>query len=304
MDVPGPPRRRRDPSAASRVQAPARPCAASVSHALSSGVPLGPNDRLERSQWDFFWIPDDAQVLDRPEVAAVRCDRRIAHLNLVTRTRAEPARLPALVRDTWAFIGHDEARWMVPDTIETAPLEAALRGADWAPVFRYEARAIRPSEHTRRAHPRFDVRRVVSHDMLRDCVAVTGRAFGREPPPYDDAQLTSELAQCRDPGGRVHRFVVYDGDRPVSSGGFNWYPDLRFAFLWAGGTVPEARGSGAYTALVAARVAGAGAMGASFVGLYAKDDTSAPIVARQGFARVGEMSYWAPAAAAAEARGS
>ena len=262
---------------------------------------MGPNDRLERSQWDFFWVPEDAEVLDRPEVAAVRCDRPIAHLNLVTRTRAEPSRLPKLVRETWDFIGHDEARWLVPDTFDGAPLEDELRGAGWAPVFHYEARAIRPSEHSRHPDQRFEVRRVQTPETLRDCIDVASRAFGREPPPYDDGQLAAELAQCLDPSGRVHRFVVYEGDAPVCSGGFNWYPDLRFAFLWAGGTVPAAQGRGAYTALVAARVGSARDMGAEWVGLYAKDDTSAPIVARQGFERVGEMSYWAPAAVA-EAR--
>lgn len=267
-----------------------------------SDVTPSPNERLERSQWDFFWIPEDAEVLDRPEIAAVRCDRTIPHLNVVTRTRAEASRLPQLVREACGFFGHDEARWLVPDTFDRAPLEAELRRADWEPLFRYEARAIRPSEYARRPEPNFSVRRVQTQGTLGDCIRVMGQAFGREPAAHDDAQLAAELAQCIDPAGRVHRFVVYDDDEPVSSGGFNWYPDLRLAFLWAGGTVPAARGSGAYTALVASRVRSARDMGAEWVGLYARHDTSAPIVARQGFARVGEMSYWARAATALAAR--
>ena len=31
-----------------------------------------------------------------------------------------------------------------------------------------------------------------------------------------------------------------------------------------------------------------------WVGLYAKVETSAPIVAKQGFERFGEMTFWAP----------
>jgi len=259
-------------------------------------VDLGPNERLERSQWDFFWIPADAEVRDEAELAAVRCPRTDPHLNMVTRTRAEPGRLGELVRDAWSWLGHDSVRWLVPDTFDRRPLEEALRAAGWAPRGRYEARAIRPEGHAREPHPSFDVRRVESLDVMRDCIGVTSAAFGHEL-TRSAAQLAEELVQCRDPHGRVHRFVVYRDGRPACSGGFNWYPDLRFAFLWAGGTVPEARGAGAYTALVDARIRGARALGAEWVGLYAKDDTSAPIVARQGFERAGEMSYWAPGAA-------
>jgi hypothetical protein len=255
---------------------------------------VGPNERLERSQWDFFWAPRDVEILDRPDVAALRCARPIPHLNVVTRTRVEPARLGALVEEMRGWLPHDQARWLVPDTFDRRPLEHALEAAGWAPVGRYEARAIRPSDYGRAAPAGFDVRRVESLDALRDCVRVMGEAFGRDLSGSED-ELAADLRQCADRDGRIHRFVVYRGDRPVASGGFNWYPELRFAFLWAGGTVPDARGAGAYSALVAERIRRAAAIGAEWAGLYAKDDTSAPIVARQGFIHTGEMSYWSPA---------
>jgi hypothetical protein len=256
---------------------------------------VGPNERLERSQWDFFWAPADAETIDRPEVAALRCPRKIAHLNAVTRTRAVPARVDALVEEMQAWLPHDIARWMVPDTFDAQPLERALEASEWRPVGRYEARAMRPSDYARRTAHGFDVRRVDSLETLRDGVRVMSQAFGRDM-PFTEDELAADLRQCADPGGRIHRFVVYRGDRPIASGGLNWYPELRFAFLWAGGTVPDARGAGAYTALVAERIRHAAAMGAEWAGLYAKDDTSAPIVARQGLACFGEMSYWAPEA--------
>lgn len=256
-------------------------------------VSLGPNERLERSQWDFFWVPQDAEVRDEPEIAAVRCPRPLPHLNMVTRTRAQPDRLPALVPDIVSWLHRQQARWLVPDTFDTRPLEAALGDAGWSPVGHYEARAIRPASYARRAEGPYAIHRVQTLERLRHWVDVTNRAFGREV-TFTDAELAEDLAACADPSGRVHRFVLYREGEPVCSGGFNWYPDLRFVFLWAGGTVPEARGAGAYTALVARRIHRAGELGAEWVGVYAKDDTSAPIVARQGFERVGRMSYWAP----------
>lgn len=252
---------------------------------------IGPNERLERSQWDFFWVPEDVDVLDRPEVAAVRSEHPNPHLNMVTRTRMESPRLGALVREMGAWFGRREARWLVPDTVDRRPLEAALSADGWAPAGRYEARAIRPEGYVKAPPRDVEVRRVESAEVLRDCVAVTGAAFGRDMTLGPRLEV-SELAQCQSPAGRVHRYVVYRDGRPICSGGFNWYPDLRFAFLWAGGTAADARGGGAYTALVHARVQAAAALGAEWVGLYAKDDTSAPIVARQGFEPFGEMTYW------------
>lgn len=254
---------------------------------------LGPNERLERSQWDFFWVPADVEVLDRPDVAAVRCRRPLPHLNMVTRARVEPERAPGLVEEITAWLGAHRSRWLCPDTFDRGPLEGALTAARWAPVSFHEARVIHPARYARRppAGPR--VARVETLEALRDCVEVTDRAFGRAVTRVD-AELEAELRGCAPRDGRTHRYVVYANGAPVASGGFNWFPDLRLAFLWAGGTVPEARGRGAYTALVAARVEAAKRLGAEWVGLYAKDDTSAPIVAAQGFERVGEMRFWAP----------
>lgn len=252
---------------------------------------MTPAERLERSQWDFFWLPQDAVAIDRPELAAIRCPRPIPQLNVVTRTRCAPERLGALVGEVRTFHRHGVSRWLVPDTFDTAALERALGDAGYAPVQHHEARAVRPRDFRPRASTGVRVRRVQDMRALRDCLEVKERAFD-QPDRYSEAQLRRELASCADPAGRVHRFVAYRGEEPVASGGFNWYPDLRLAFLWAGGTVPEARGAGAYSALVAARIDRARALGVEWVGLYAISRTSAPIVARQGFGRCGEMTYW------------
>ena len=70
------------------------------------------------------------------------------------------------------------------------------------------------------------------------------------------------------------------------------FPDLHFSFLFAGGTLEQARGKGSYTALVAARIAYAASIGIEHVGVFAREDTSAPIVTKQGFGLCGEMQDW------------
>ena len=78
----------------------------------------------------------------------------------------------------------------------------------------------------------------------------------------------------------------------MSQAGLSIFQDLSFALLFAGGTITSARGQGAYTALVAARIAYARSIGIKHVGLFAREDTSAPIVDRQGFINYGEMQQW------------
>ena len=56
------------------------------------------------------------------------------------------------------------------------------------------------------------------------------------------------------------------------------------------------RGRGAYTALLATRMEYARRAGIGVVGLYARETTSAPIVAAQGFERFGEARQWDRAA--------
>jgi len=128
---------------------------------------------------------------------------------------------------------------------------------------------------------------------LRDCTGVIGRAFpgGRA---FTQMELEHDLRNCTGPNARVQRFVAYDdkSGRPLSSGGMTLYPALGFGLLWAGGTIPEARGRGAYAAILGARIKRARELGFDYVGLYAMVNTSAPIVLRHGFRAYGSMTYW------------
>jgi GNAT superfamily N-acetyltransferase len=75
------------------------------------------------------------------------------------------------------------------------------------------------------------------------------------------------------------------------------YFDRDGEVLWLGGaaTVPEHRGRGIYSALVARRVADARARGYRAAIIHAMKDTSAPICAKQGFRTVCDIDvYMAP----------
>ena len=43
---------------------------------------------IERTQWDFFWVPDDVAIVDRPEILYTHSAQHLKLFNQVTRTRA------------------------------------------------------------------------------------------------------------------------------------------------------------------------------------------------------------------------
>ncbi|MBK8482198.1 MAG: hypothetical protein IPL40_13695 [Proteobacteria bacterium] len=260
---------------------------------------LTPDTLLERSQWDFFWAPSDALVVDRPELLYIRSPRDLPHLNTVARLRAKLDRVPALLEEVMKAHAGRRSRCLVSSRQARPGLEAQLRRAGYQPGHEHGACSIAPERYTPRPLDEgLVVERVGSIQQLRDSAEVSRRAFGAaerdEVGDANDAQLECDLACLTGPMARISRFVAYDSasGQPLSTGGLNVYPALRFGFLWGGGTAPEARGRGAYTAIVARRLALARQLGLRLVGLYARLDGSAPIVAKQGFARHGAMVFW------------
>ena len=93
---------------------------------------------------------------------------------------------------------------------------------------------------------------------------------------------------------RVRQCLAMDAqtEAPLSQAGISLYPELKVAFMFAGGTLESARGRGAYPAFVAAWVAHARSIGIDHIGLLAREDSSSPIVDRQGFEYCGEIQEW------------
>ena len=246
---------------------------------------------LEKSQWDFFWVPEDTTVIDRPELAFLSSSR--PHLNRVYRVRAAPERLPALVDEVvGSHVGG--STFQLADTIDLAPIGRVLEQASYGRPLEHVASMIDVADYQPRASTELHVKQVATLGQLRDTMTVADDAFGKQVPPSDEV-LAEMLRQCTGEAPRTLRFVAYDDESPVSFGAVTLYPDLGVGLMWGGSTITSARGRGAYSATVAARIAGAASAGIHSVGLYAQIDTSAPIVAQQGFRDIGRMWHWNPA---------
>lgn len=252
---------------------------------------LTPADLIERSQWDFFWVPDDATVVDRPELLYVRCPRDLPLLNCASRTVVDD-RIDALVDEVASAHAGVTSRWLVRDRSDRAVLEAALARRGYVPGYEHGAFALAVSGHqTATRESAAGVRAVGDMATLRDWYVVADAVFEMAA-GHPEHELERFLRECTGPGARVHRFVSYQGDDPVSCGGMTSFPSLGFGYLWAGATLESARGHGFYRAVLDARLSRARQLGLTHVGVYARVGTSAPIVRKVGFEQAGDMCYW------------
>jgi GNAT superfamily N-acetyltransferase len=94
--------------------------------------------------------------------------------------------------------------------------------------------------------------------------------------------ITENLAADLEAPGYLSVYAAYVAGQPACAGWIYFHPNGQFADLWGGSTVPEHRGRGLYTAVLAARVQEAAARGYRFLTIDASP-MSQPIVARYGF---------------------
>jgi GNAT superfamily N-acetyltransferase len=98
----------------------------------------------------------------------------------------------------------------------------------------------------------------------------------------DFGRLTEHLANDLAVPGYLSVYAAYVDGQPACAGWIYFHTNGQFADLWGGSTVPEHRGLGLYTAVLAKRVQEATARGYRFLTIDASP-MSRPIVARHGF---------------------
>lgn len=123
-----------------------------------------------------------------------------------------------------------------------------------------------------------DVRRITTPDNLSDLLAIEQGVWAES-----DREFHKELAHVLQHAPEtIGIYVAYVDDKPVSSARITFSEGSPFAGLWGGSTLPEYRGRGLYTALIAARAQQAMERGVRFLTVDALP-TSRPILERRGF---------------------
>ncbi len=246
-------------------------------------------ERLERAQEQTWWLPEKVVIHEGPD----HCFYGHGGEFRIIRFTPSAADLTARLNQILQVVGTEPVRFTYfPHRHSEAVLDA-LKQVGFVRLHRYEGRVIDGAQYDRRSPADIKVIMVQTFEEMKRIYSLRREVFGGgEQVPDETIRLY--LKDASGPNPRVRQFLAVDGlsGEALSQAGMSLFPDLKFSLLFAGGTLETARRRGAYTALVAARVAYARSIGIDHVGLFAREDTSAPIVARHGFEYCGEMQDW------------
>lgn len=132
--------------------------------------------------------------------------------------------------------------------------------------------------------PQVDIRRATTVEQLHDADAIQYAVWGDEPRQKPSERVLSMWDT--DPNS-VSLHIAYVDNQPASYGRVEFSRgDNPFASIWSGSTLPNYRGRGLYTAVVASRLQEANARHYKYLTVDAKPDTSMPILNKLGFVTI------------------
>jgi GNAT superfamily N-acetyltransferase len=129
--------------------------------------------------------------------------------------------------------------------------------------------------------PDLEVRRVTGIDDLRETERIDVAVFGGS--HADEEALASSASRLE---SDLRYLALRDGQPIGAAGHVVAGGTVR---LWGGAVLPEARHTGAYRALLDARLRAGVAAGATTALVKGAVETSAPVLLRAGFQRFGEV---------------
>jgi hypothetical protein len=256
---------------------------------------LTPLERLEMTNNDLYWIPPHVTIHDEPEAIWTSYgEDSLNHNSLywLSARHPDPGALLSRIRETHASV---RSRWTMIPSARTPALEALAKDFGYEPTVECDACVTEVADWKPRVRSSIHVEAVVTVEALRAMVELAEEVFGRSsgPKPSDD-ELRRQLALSLVPNPRTMRFLAYDapGGKPIGSAGLAINTKASIGLLWGGATREAYRGRGVYAALVAARMKVFQERLIRCAGLFARVDTSAPIMMKQGFQSHGRMKEW------------
>lgn len=191
------------------------------------------------------------------------------------------------IRDWFRAQGREEFLWWVGDSATPVDLADVLRKRGAEPYADEPLVAAMVLTEEPPVVDGFEIRRVENYEDF-----LTGQEIGWEASDVDD-ELRSKLREQQPRRWEEHRdwepgrmFLAYDGDEPVAFGGIIFTSVC--GMLSGPGTLPTARGGGAFRALVRARWDETVRRGVPALAVEA-DAMSRPILERVGFRKVAEL---------------
>ena len=235
---------------------------------------------------DTWWLPPENEIVDNAEILCI-----VGSSTDCTVLQVRAADKSTVLKK---FVARSKGRLIraVTHPGDSPALFTALRENGFRPHHNHDICALRlagfvPRQHSCNAAP------VLSWNAQLEGIKITDAVFGGES-RESSAALQHLLNILQAPRPRVARFIARHAETGLGlgTGGISLFEELGLALLFGGCVLEEHRGQGVYSALLDARLTLAQARGFDAVGIYARHGTSAPIVERLGFEKLGEMQYW------------
>ena len=253
---------------------------------------MTPAEYCEAMLYDYEpeWRPDGLVEIDRPDVLAWKRPDRPPGQSRVAYARWTAHDVETKIEELLEFFGETPFNWHVGPSSTPSDLEARLTRRGLAITARPRMMTIDlPLERDWPVNA--DVRVVEVEDA--DAARVGLRLAHHEGAELE-RDLKERMAYLALPGRRGGFLVAYIGEAPVANASYRYSRDGRCIYLTGAETVETLRGRGVYKTLVAYRAARAAARGCLMAAILANSDTSAPILARRGFADHGELPRLSP----------
>jgi hypothetical protein len=221
------------------MRPPLPPAVLALAEDLNANLPLRPGaERIEDSRF-VIWMGAG----------------RHPGFNVVQRLRLDPDGVPNAVhdvREVFASRGRVACTWEVGDSAAPADLAERLKAAGMRPDDEPLAVGMVLDEPPPPPDTDLQVRPVQTVEDALAATEIQIECFGMDPADADEARaITRRLFEEKQRLDLGKEFLALAGDRPVATG------SAEFAgagvVLSGGCTLPQARGRGAYRALVAAR---------------------------------------------------
>ena len=251
---------------------------------------------IEHSLFAFPQLPGQWDVPTFPGLQA-HATPEVSHpfgnmVGVSTLTNENADAVIAQVQEFFGKRGHMVGWWLNPSSTPV-DLVARLEAAGFSRIVEQAGLVLTDMAKEFRSNPRVTVRPANASDR-EDVIRLYSVAY---PMPERLAAIYYDVLPLAGSGGAHYLAFVEGVKEPVSVSSMFSPKNSRVAVLQGAATLTDYRGHGIYTAMVAARVADARALGKEAAVLQGDRKTSAPICVKLGFSEVCsvDLYVWAKA---------
>lgn len=248
---------------------------------------------LETSSWDYepAWRPPGLVYVERPDLTMWATDARTPYANKVVRTLFAEASAEQSIDEVLAFFKAQDRpfSWDIGPSTRPPDLADRLRRRGFVETGRYDGLAKPLDEVLPSPAPEVVVERVETAGQVRELVEISGHVFGYASDAIEEL-MAERLAYLSLPERRGGYLLARVQGRAAGNAAWRDSADGTAVYLTGGATMPQYRRWGVYSALLTRRLLDARERGAQLATVWAREETSSPILRRRGFSKHCELN--------------